>query len=684
MRKLKARDILNLTEEQVWELDYQFDPLEIVQIEFDPTIQVIGGVEMEIEGAIIESNIRYSILSWYFWQFHRWYPETPLLPEHHLGYYTFTVKVLPQLLTTICNTVIEKYWGRTSYDELAQQVYRVANNLHNMSVSYRLSPYVETMSANDYLDVLYHPDVQTIRQKCLSDPTPKAIRDLYEALPAKTSEKGFLPGNSMVADMNIKSSPIGQSNQCIGVRGYNTDMNSYMFRNPILECFGTGITNISDFIQESRSATKALLFQKDPIRDTEYFNRRLQMHNQSVRRIHRGDCGTEHTLEWSVQPGDLKALDGKYYYNEQGQLESINPKSDRSKRLVGKVIRMRSPLMCKYTSNGEVCETCLGRLSYTLPYGTNIGHVAAYTMGEKITQSVLSVKHLDGSTEIKEITLDKNDLKYIRLSTERNEIIKFVKNLSKYKGAELLLSVEEVANLTQAMTTDHISELSIYKISSLNRVGIRYYIDEDTQVTDWVTASGPSRPSSLTSSFLDYIRRVGYTQNDSKYLVVSLAEWDVNKPAFKLPQKQINMLDFMREISYMLECNPKDGIKKGLNPSNPNDLVTYLRTVYEYANQYISIPIMYLEVTTLAGLVNDFENGDLRLASNPFSRTFAPLSSLLSYRSTSTALAYEEQANVIYASQSYNKHYRVAHPMDALFNPDPNAPLYQKWKYDGT
>lgn len=678
---LKARDLLNYTEDQIWALDTVYEPTQMVPIEFDPVVEEYGGMVIESDGVVLHANIRYTILSWYFWQFHRWYPDTPLLPEHHLASHPFTVKVMPAVLSAVCNSVNQAYWKRVSYDELAKRVYEVANMLYNVSVSYRLSPYVETMSANDYLDVLFHPDIQAIRDKCLSNPTPKSIRTLYEELPAKTSEPDFLPGNAMVSDMKIKSSPIGQSNQCIGIRGYNTDINSYMFRNPILDCFGTGIKNISDFIQESRSASKALLFQKDPIRETEYFNRRLQMLNQTVRWIVPGDCGTEDVLEWHVQPGDLKALEGKYYYDSNNKLQSISPKIRSCKALVGTTIKMRSPLMCKHKHNGAVCETCLGRLSYTLPYGTNIGHVAAYTMGEKITQSVLSVKHLDGSTEIIAIALDKTDLQFIRLSTERNELIKFVKDIDKYPNARLLLPVEEVGNLTQAMNAESLSELSIYKISTLFKVGIKYDFDESTQITEWITVSGPSRPSSLTVPFLKHIKAAGYSQDDSKYITVPLAGWDVEKAAMQLPQKQINMLDFMKQISHMLECGPREGIKKGLDPSNPHDLVTYIRTIYEYANQYISIPIMYLEVTALSGIVRDLENGDLRLAEDNNQREFAPKSAILHHRSVGPALAYEEQANVIYSAQSFNKYNRVPHPMDALFYPNPDAPIFKKWVY---
>ena len=144
-------------------------------------------------------------------------------------------------------------------------------------------------------------------------------------------------------------------------------------------------------------------------------------------------------------------------------------------------------------------------------------------------------------------------------------MIKINESVNKYEDVTILLPVEAVTNLAQAMSTTNLRELSIFKVSHLSKVGIKY-TDDDEEIMDFATVSGPSRPSSLTLDFLEHIRKVGYSQENPKHIEVSLKGWDFNKPAFQLPQKQINMLDFMKQFSSMLESDGNSSIKKGLDP----------------------------------------------------------------------------------------------------------------------
>lgn len=679
--RLLATDILRMDEETVWSLLEKYNPGEIVPLVFTGGKVKLGKLEVDAGDAITQSNIQYSIISWYFWELHRLYPLTPLLPKHHLSTYNFTSSVTPTLLTNIVKSIITAYNGKVDYDLLAQQIYQISNNLYNMAVK-RLGAYVETVSAIDYIHVLYHPEIVKLRETFIGDPNTASINELYRKIPETVAKPGFLPpGNALVSTMNIRETSIDQINQCIGARGRTTDLDSYMFPNTITECYATGLTNIADFIQESRSATKYLMFQKDPIRDTEYFNRRLQLIAQTMQHVVPGDCGTQDTFDWMLQPDDLKYLSGRNYYNEQGELVSILDEREHRSN-VGKIIRLRSPLMCKHKRHGAICETCFGKLADTLPKGTNVGHLIAYQTGQKITQKVLSVKHLDYSTEIKDIVLDKLDLKHVHLDKEHSEMIHFNDNIRKLKNPTMLLLLDEVTNITQAMVTDKLTKLSIYKVSTLTKIGIRYSIEEDIEIIDWVTVSGPSRPSSLTLDMLEYIREVKYQQQDSKFLEVPLSGWDTTKPAFQLPQKQINMLDFMKQFSDMLECGPRIGVKKGLDPSLPEDIVSYVRSVFDYASQYVNLPLIYIETLALCVTATDIANKDYRIANDNYKREFVSSDGAMHFRSVGTALAYEDQANVIYNSLSYNPKYKVDHPMNSLFLQNPNANLYKLWDYE--
>ena len=664
--KIIARNLLGLTEDQIWELEGLYEPTEPIFITFDDKVE-------------LETDIRKTIISWYLWDLHRLYPETPLLSDHHLGTIKLESKMFIKLETKISRNLIDIYWGRVNFETLAKQIYEMNNKIHNMVVS-RLSAYVETLDARDIVEIIYHQDIQEARQTMLENPTPATISELYKKVPEIISRPDFFPNNSLKQTAVTGNASVAQINQILATVGLRTDINSYMFPVPVIDSFGTGIKRFGDFLIESRSASKALLFQIDPIRETEYFNRRLQQLCQSVRYIFPGDCGTTNTLPWKMQVGDDNALTGTNYYGEDGILYSIQKGDSRTNALMGKTINIRNPLRCKYRKYGGICECCMGMLSYTIPYGTNPGHLSAYTVGEKITQAVLSIKHLDGSTEIRVIHLDPADLQYVHLSKVRSELIKINKELKdKYLDITILLPVEAVGNLTQAMQTKNLKELSIYKVSQLQTVGI-HYIDDDEEVVDFATVSGPSRPSSLTTDFLEYIRRVGYSQDNPKHIEVSLKDWDFDKPAFQLPQKQINMLDFMKQFSTMIESDGNAGVKKGLDPMRDEDLVTYLRKIYEYSNSHnVHINITYLSIVTLASLVRSVADDDYRLPSDESPAEFASASAIMLHRSVGSAMAFEEQGNTIMSSKSYIKKNRSPHPMDALFNIEHDKDFFEKW-----
>jgi hypothetical protein len=78
---------------------------------------------------------------------------------------------------------------------------------------------------------------------------------------------------------------------------------------------------------------------------------------------------------------------------------------DSCKDLIGKTIKIRSPIFC---TEPKVCKTCYGESHKTLN-STFIGIIAAQTLGEKSTQLVLRTFHTSGSAIIK--NTDKKDMK---------------------------------------------------------------------------------------------------------------------------------------------------------------------------------------------------------------------------------------------------------------------------------
>ncbi|MGC8025560.1 hypothetical protein ACP3WI_24575, partial [Salmonella enterica] len=87
-------------------------------------------------------------------------------------------------------------------------------------------------------------------------------------------------------------------------------------------------------------------------------------------------------------------------------------------------------------------------------------------------------------------------------------------------------------------------------------------------------------------------------------------EFDVEKPAFELPQRHINMVDYMRWMEAFLRSSgrserKKMGIEKRRVLSDFNSIDAALAELYEMASSKLTVPIAYLEVLMYSTMVRD-------------------------------------------------------------------------------
>jgi len=107
------------------------------------------------------------------------------------------------------------------------------------------------------------------------------------------------------------------------------------------------------------------------------------------------DCGTTDFLSVDVT-GERKA---RMLINRYMKVNDTLVKITKQnyKEIVGKVIEIRSPILCK---NPKICKKCYGDL-YININSRFIGIIAAQTLGERGTQLVLRTFHTSGSAVIK-------------------------------------------------------------------------------------------------------------------------------------------------------------------------------------------------------------------------------------------------------------------------------------------
>lgn len=187
---------------------------------------------------------------------------------------------------------------------------------------------------------------------------------------------------------SLKAKQFYQSVLHIGPR---TDANEDIFPRIIRESFLTGLKDITSLAIESRSGVKANVYQKKKTADTSYLNRLLQINTIGIKKLHRGDCGSEVYREYHIDPRFSSRYEGKHVFHPQtGELVILN--KENVKQFEGTSILGRSPLTCSHTDG--YCMKCGGEITKNMLAGDHVGMVANVQVGPIVIQISLSAKHL--------------------------------------------------------------------------------------------------------------------------------------------------------------------------------------------------------------------------------------------------------------------------------------------------
>lgn len=656
MKKYQARDLLAMSPQQLWAL---------------PDVKKISVV---FDDGEITTSTRRTIFSVYMWEFHRLYPATPLLKRHHIGSQRLGKGTHLDILGNCLWDAYEASGASLDLNVLTRIAYEVTNRMYN-DFTYELEPYVSSISVLDFIDVMDHEQIK----KANSDAKPfeSSINSTYDTIEGVLKDPKALIGNPVAEAAKSGLVSMGQILQCVGPRGYLTDIDSTLFRTPILVGYVEGMRKLYETLIESRSAAKATSFSRDYVADAEYFNRKMQLLTETVRRVHgvaevadgvllsvshdasKRDCGSVAYREMRMRTSDLRLMAGKYYLTEDNKLEAIKP-NDRS--LVGKKLKIRSAFDCRLKDREGVCATCFGELALSIPGLTNIGHLCATQLCEMVSQAVLSTKHLDQSSSVDELPLSDFEKRYLRLGADPNHI-----GLSarlKGKHVKLVISSDEAFNLSDIQYADNVKDLPLTRISELGDVTLMISSDREEDVVTLPVSIG-SRKSSMNHKLLEYIKRRGWSLTDDGDYMIDLKDWSQEDTLFELAMKHMNMLDFMNSIEHMVKAS---GRKKKLKTLKDfEDPWSALLELYSLVSSKLSVNIVHLELIILATMiVSSRENNyNIPLAGESFE--FGSYEQIMSMRSLSPRLAYKFQEPELYNPRSYVFTDRPYHPLDAIF-----------------
>lgn len=533
-----------------------------------------------------------------------------------------------------------------------------ANAIYNYAVS-ELQEWVETLSLDDYVEVVESPGIKAELEKV--EPNRRSVAQCHDTIGRLLMTSDDLERNTLASFIRSKFVSLGQVMQCIGPKGYPTEISSGYFKHPILNSFLTGLNTLYENVAESRSATKAMYYSKDHVEKGEYFQRKMQLGTFPVARLFKGDCGSTKYLQMTMREDLLYAFAGKYMLTKEGKLKPI---WKHSRELIGQTIMLRSSIHCQRFHEHGVCQTCFGYLGHSVVRGSNLGHISASELCKDASQALLAVKHSDATIDIADISL--GDLEQLYLTPTADEDASDLRLIYNPGLKNLRLAVEEryVRNLHDIRVVDDLSKLTLSNTTSIYSMQL-WFVDEDgfDKVVRLTVANG-SRMASLTMQALEYIRKANWEVHEGMY-VVDMKDWEYDDALLSLPVQHANMLEFINDVETFIRSSGK-GSGEGSRDRlvNYEDLGEGLMLFNGMVSSKLSMNIAHQEI--VISCMTAVSTTDSRFPRMPSEGVIQPYEELIRDRSLSGTLSYEHLERIYGNPRTYLNTTRCYHPMDAL------------------
>lgn len=659
MAVYRAKDILLTTIDDVWKI---FGNLtETVNVLYD-------------DNTIKPSKPKEVIFTRYIWNLYRFTPNVPLLYDHTLTCYLETKTYLASThirLLELNYRYIIKTLNLRRYEEkefLLQESYNIVNTIFN-DLLFRISPDVATIDATDFIEIINMPEIKEIHANI--EPYPDSIEDAYRKINKHLNNTNNKE-NMFIEAYKSKTIDENQANQCIGPRGFVTDVDRTVYKLPVMNGFIKGLDTIYEVAVESRTAAKSLVTNDKLISPSEYTSRRLQLMAMSVERAVFGDCGSNEYMEFMVKEKYLKNLKGIYYLDEDNILKCIQ---GNEIHLHDKIIKIRTALGCQLDNPHEVCSTCLGELSLNLPSNSNIGNAFTMRLTKDLTQRLLSTKHITHSVQASVIVLDDLASRYF---TAKEDNLYFHHEVNP-STLSIVIGSQQASRLVDVLNLPHnniamskigdIEEISIINHGKKNNNKENNYNNYKSKETVNITYN--DRVCNITREFFDYIKKHNIHSDVKGNFVIDMTHWDSKEPIFNMPLKETSVLKFVKNISSIIETE-KD---KVIDPYEKLDIL------FTECSKMFNFNLTILQILIYSGTVFDEDIGNYGLARKSKKMKSSTRDIVMKSRSLSQFYSFQNQVEAIFSGDAsiFNPAYRQDHPLDIFFDPV-NVLKYDKTK----
>lgn len=650
-----VRQIRELTEEQVLALPTLFN------LTFD-------------DGETKEVWRLETVYSWLFWKIFDPYPNTKILYKHHAN---CVMKGKPSDSGThrkLCSAILESIvrteglWLPKEKEPLLKLIYKTISDASNR-LSVLTEKDVTSIDILDFVQIAHHPEVTRLRNEAEAD--PRKIKYAFDHTIALIEKSPEFIDNGLAKAVRSGMVKNNQVLQCVQFLGYRTEVDGEILQKPVFTNYVFGNRDLYSMVADSRTAAKAHYYADSPLKDAEYTARKFRLVTMGVERIRHEDCGSTEYVHWLVKgpvkdetgtttyPGDLPFMIGKYYVDEA--TGGLNMIQGDEKHLIGKTIKMRSVLKCKLHDPHEVCHICAGGLTENISRFANIGHLGSVTTTKVITQTVLSIKHVNTSSVALKILLGDHERKY--LNTGKSGTAFYLNESLAKLSPKLTFIRKEVPALIDLQEASDIDTLSLPRISQVNCMKLSVVQDGVIVDVPVLDVTQKMKPSMFSREMLQHVKDVGWEVDAQSNFVFDMRTWDFDAPILVMPNKEESYPDLANQVAVTILSSQKN-LKERHSPMAAE---TLLQEVFDMVNTKLNVNILSFEIIVYGFMVKSVS--DYSMGRNSSNAVLGVGEILTKHRSLGPAMTYEDQYYTLRSPISFFKGKRPDSPLDVFLCP---------------
>lgn len=633
------------------------------------------------DGVTIEATTPRLELSYKLWRPLVDWPETQLSHRHYLPDGPVPWKKIELVMSNIYRSILDQY-GKWEVDR--EQVWKSirysADDLYNQSYN-EYPQYARSIDDFDFQELYDDPEITVIRQALAPTerrpfPSNKQISDAMRAFVDIMRTRDQLLHNPIVLNFRAGLVKVDQLFQICVIRGFNTEIDSTIQPTPIMGDYYSGINDPAEMLMDASLASKAILFQGDPLKQTEYANRMLQFSSSQVDLIVTGDCGTDVLATIMVTEERVSGLDG-LYYRIPGTKKLQPFDVSEGKKMIGKEFEFRLPIYCAHRHHNCVCSTCYGDLAVNIPYGTNIGTLASMRTMSAISQLVLKVKHVEGSVTSEPLIISLAEQAFIQSSSCGQEIylnremdtskirmiIKTTADLKIINGKRLPVLTKQDLN----------GKIDPSKHSQFRDIAFQVQREDEEDKYDnfKVSVSRGALISFMSEAFLHWFLDQRLTVNQDGAYYIDLTEWDFDKPFLQLPNKHTSMKDFATVVEVFVRSSRDEtasNLGKLKQLRNYEDQAEAITDMFDMIVEKLPVHFSHVAVVAMSMLTPKFRAGRAIPALNEPAR-FSKYSRIMNEGSLGVLYAYQGGGAELCNITQYLNRDRPQHLMDYMLLP---------------